>query len=69
MRRSEERIPTTHTGSLPRPAELIRLHMRRARGESVDMAELDRPKAIVVWAKLRALADGAEIASARLGPG
>ena len=42
MRRSEDRILTTHTGSLPRPAELTRLFVRRARGESVDEAELDR---------------------------
>ena len=42
MRRSEERILTTHTGSLPRPAELTRLYARRARGESVDPAELER---------------------------
>jgi 5-methyltetrahydropteroyltriglutamate--homocysteine methyltransferase len=42
MRRSEERILTTHTGSLPRPQELTRLYVRRARGESIDPAELDR---------------------------
>src|SRR6266478_8450429 len=42
MRRSEERILTTHTGSLPRPPELTHLYVRRARGESVDPAELDR---------------------------
>jgi 5-methyltetrahydropteroyltriglutamate--homocysteine methyltransferase len=42
MRRSEERILTTHTGSLPRPAELTRLYVRRGRGESVDTAEIDR---------------------------
>ena len=42
MRRSEERILTTHTGSLPRPAELTRLYLRRARGELVDPAELER---------------------------
>ncbi len=42
MRRSEERILTTHTGSLPRPAELTRLYLRRARGESVDPSELER---------------------------
>ena len=41
MRRSEERILTTHTGSLPRPPELTRLYVRRARGESVDRAELE----------------------------
>ena len=42
MRRSEHRILTTHTGSLPRPPELTRLYVRRARGESVDAAELER---------------------------
>ena len=42
MRRSEDRILTTHTGSLPRPPELTRLYVRRARGELVDAAELDR---------------------------
>jgi 5-methyltetrahydropteroyltriglutamate--homocysteine methyltransferase len=41
MRRSEERILTTHTGSLPRPLELTRLYVRRARGESVDAAEIE----------------------------
>ena len=40
MRRSEKRILTTHTGSLPRPLELTRLYARRARGEPVDAAEL-----------------------------
>src|SRR5215475_11757670 len=42
MRRSEERILTTHTGTLPRPPELTRLYVRRARGESVDLAEIER---------------------------
>ncbi len=42
MRRSEDRILTTHTGSLPRPVELTRLYIQRARGESVDAAEIDR---------------------------
>jgi 5-methyltetrahydropteroyltriglutamate--homocysteine methyltransferase len=37
---SEKRILTTHTGSLPRPRELVRLYVRRARGEAVDAAEL-----------------------------
>jgi 5-methyltetrahydropteroyltriglutamate--homocysteine methyltransferase len=35
MIRSEERILTTHTGSLPRPPELLSLLMARERGESV----------------------------------
>src|SRR5947208_5131359 len=42
MRWSDERIVTTHTGSLPRPAELTGLYVRRARGEAIDPAELDR---------------------------
>ena len=42
MRRSSERILTTHAGSLPRPRELTRLYSLRARGEAVDAAEIDR---------------------------
>ena len=40
MRRSEQRILTTHTGSLPRPLELTKLYAKRARGEPVDAAML-----------------------------
>src|SRR5262245_51924237 len=40
MLRSENRILTTHAGSLPRPAELTRLYARRSRGEPVDAAIL-----------------------------
>src|SRR5947209_13387750 len=40
LRRSEKRILTTHTGSLPRPLELTRLYAKRARGEPIDAAEL-----------------------------
>src|SRR6266446_10246485 len=42
MRWSDERILTTHTGSLPRPPELTRLYVRRTRGGEVDPAEIDR---------------------------
>jgi 5-methyltetrahydropteroyltriglutamate--homocysteine methyltransferase len=42
MRRSETRILTTHTGSLPRPPSLTRLYARRVRGEAVDQAEIAR---------------------------
>jgi 5-methyltetrahydropteroyltriglutamate--homocysteine methyltransferase len=42
MRWSDERILTTHTGSLPRPPELTRLYVRRARGEGIDPAEIER---------------------------
>ena len=41
MQRSDDRILTTHTGSLPRPAALTQLHVRRSRGEAVDQAALD----------------------------
>jgi 5-methyltetrahydropteroyltriglutamate--homocysteine methyltransferase len=50
MRRSEERILTTHTGSLPRPPELTQLLIRRARGESIDPSEFERlGKAALRW--------------------
>jgi 5-methyltetrahydropteroyltriglutamate--homocysteine methyltransferase len=42
MLRSQDRILTTHTGSLPRPAALTQLYVRRSRGEPIDTAELDR---------------------------
>ncbi|MGH7093471.1 MAG: hypothetical protein ACREFB_08055, partial [Stellaceae bacterium] len=42
MRWSDERILTTHTGSLPRPPELTRLYVRRSRGEAVDPDEIKR---------------------------
>jgi 5-methyltetrahydropteroyltriglutamate--homocysteine methyltransferase len=42
MQWSQNRILTTHTGSLPRPPELVRLYVQRARGVAIDPAELDR---------------------------
>ena len=42
MQRSDKRILTTHTGSLPRPAELVRLYVDRANGKAVDEAALAR---------------------------
>jgi 5-methyltetrahydropteroyltriglutamate--homocysteine methyltransferase len=36
MQFSDTRILTTHTGSLPRPASLVRLYIAKARGEAVD---------------------------------
>src|SRR5690242_18899145 len=42
MKRSQSRILTTHTGSLPRPRELTRLYALRARGEAVNEAEIQR---------------------------
>ena len=40
MLTSDDRILTTHAGSLPRPAALAALHGRRSRGEGVPDAEL-----------------------------
>ncbi|MEI9925331.1 MAG: hypothetical protein WDN50_19295 [Bradyrhizobium sp.] len=42
MKRSDDRILTTHTGSLPRPPELTRLYARHVRGEAVDTSEIER---------------------------
>jgi 5-methyltetrahydropteroyltriglutamate--homocysteine methyltransferase len=44
MQTSQTRILTTHTGSLPRPAELVSLYVRKNRGELVDalLAEAGR---------------------------
>jgi 5-methyltetrahydropteroyltriglutamate--homocysteine methyltransferase len=36
MKRSTDRLLTTHTGSLPRPRPLLQMYDRRARGEPVD---------------------------------
>ena len=41
MLQSDERILTTHAGSLPRPARLAELHGRRSRGEMVDAGEFE----------------------------
>jgi 5-methyltetrahydropteroyltriglutamate--homocysteine methyltransferase len=57
MKRSQERILTTHTGSLPRPAELVALYARRAQGEAVDaaaIAELGRAATRLSIAQQRA---------------
>jgi 5-methyltetrahydropteroyltriglutamate--homocysteine methyltransferase len=45
---SAERIRTTHTGSLPRPATLARQLMRREQGESVVGTEMDAEIAAAV---------------------
>jgi 5-methyltetrahydropteroyltriglutamate--homocysteine methyltransferase len=42
MKRSDDRILTTHVGSLPRPAALRDLLVRQDRGEAVDAAALGR---------------------------
>ena len=40
MERSTDRILTTHTGSLPRPAELVAMYGRRIRGQEVGEADI-----------------------------
>src|SRR6266852_6018777 len=42
MQWSQNRILTTHTGSLPRPPELTRLYVQRARGGAIDREEIKR---------------------------
>jgi 5-methyltetrahydropteroyltriglutamate--homocysteine methyltransferase len=42
MQTSNERILTTHTGSLPRPPALTKLYAMRSRGEAVDAAEIEK---------------------------
>lgn len=41
MLSSQDRILTTHTGSLPRPAALTEMYARRAEGEAVDEAAIE----------------------------
>ena len=42
MQTSQDRILTTHTGSLPRPPELRALLVKKDQGEAYDQAELER---------------------------
>src|SRR5260221_329090 len=42
MHRSDNRILTTHVGSLPRPPALRDLLIRHERGETIDTAEFQR---------------------------
>jgi 5-methyltetrahydropteroyltriglutamate--homocysteine methyltransferase len=53
MQRSQGRILTTHTGSLPRPQPLTRLYALRAGGDAVDDAALDRVAKDAVRAVVR----------------
>ena len=48
MQRSDERILTTHTGSLPRPEHLTALFAARAAGETIDETELAEEGALAV---------------------
>jgi 5-methyltetrahydropteroyltriglutamate--homocysteine methyltransferase len=48
MRTSTDRILTTHTGSLPRPAPLVALIIAREKGEAVDADTYERESAKAV---------------------
>jgi 5-methyltetrahydropteroyltriglutamate--homocysteine methyltransferase len=76
MKRSSERVRTTHVGSLCRPADVAEALRAREFGEGLDDAEFEKILAPAVadvvrrqtvqWAKLRALSEGARLASERL---
>ena len=62
MWRSEERILTTHAGSLPRPPELVRLYLRRAAGEAVDPGEIEAAgRAALRWVVPQQIAAGIDV--------
>jgi 5-methyltetrahydropteroyltriglutamate--homocysteine methyltransferase len=41
MKRSTDRILTTHTGSLPRPRDLVEIYRDREEDRPIDQAALD----------------------------
>src|SRR4051812_25496781 len=41
MQRSTDRLLTTHTGSLPRPNDLVQMMFKKEEGEPVDRPALD----------------------------
>jgi 5-methyltetrahydropteroyltriglutamate--homocysteine methyltransferase len=64
MNRSTDRILTTHTGSLPRPPDLIELLRQREQGELQDKAALDaRVQSAVVEIVQKQLDSGIDIVS------
>src|SRR5215831_14661686 len=62
MLHSHDRILTTHTGSLPRPEELIRLYVSRARGEVVEPAALAAAgRAALAWVVPKQMEAGIDV--------
>jgi 5-methyltetrahydropteroyltriglutamate--homocysteine methyltransferase len=62
MKTSQDRILTTHVGSLPRPAALRELLIKKDQGQSYDKAELDRlTKEAVVEIVQRQAAVGVDV--------
>src|SRR5215510_3389436 len=64
MHRSERRFLTTHTGSLPRPAQLTQLYARRSRGEAVSAKELEAAgKVALHWVVAKQAEVGIDVAN------
>jgi 5-methyltetrahydropteroyltriglutamate--homocysteine methyltransferase len=62
MQRSQDRILTTHAGSLPRPASLTRLYAQRARGETIDAAALaEAGRAALRWVVPKQIEAGIDV--------
>jgi 5-methyltetrahydropteroyltriglutamate--homocysteine methyltransferase len=57
MKHSTDRVLTTHTGSLPRPTDLMDLLNVKERGESHDRAALDRRVSRAIFEVVRQQAD------------
>ena len=55
MLTSDDRMLTTHAGSLPRPPDLEALLIKRERGEAIDWAAFEQ-----------AVSDGAALATERV---
>ncbi len=64
MQRSTERFLTTHTGSLPRPADLVRIMYAREEGVPVERAALaQRVRAAVAEVVAKQVAAGVDLVS------
>ena len=64
MKRSTQRILTTHTGSLPRPADLVEMIQARENGEISDDASFNvRVKAAVAETVARQIEAGIDVVS------
>src|SRR5438132_9209969 len=64
MKRSSQRILTTHTGSLPRPADLIEMMRAKETGQPHDEAAfLDRVRSAVVEVVHQQAESGVDIVS------
>ena len=64
MQKSERRILTSHTGSLPRPEELTRLYARKSRGEEVDAGALAAAgRAALRWVVAKQAEAGIDVAN------